>query len=938
MKFWVELCSRGARNLASWVFSFALWTLWLALATLFVGQLYILTANELTIPDFLLRQLESRLAESGVRATFSRTSFDPAGRILIENVRLSLPAFEEPIVTARSVYVRLNPLMLIVGRVEPRDIQVEGVTAAVPAMLSPSGRPEEIIHQLAATLEFQRRAIGITQLSARIAGVAVSAHGTLMLTPGESPKPPLDTFADFVAHRFPRLCRQALVWTEQIAQLEAPALHLEFAPSESGATTIQVLALARAARVTQPLTAEAMDLRASTRLLLFGDAPPSDIELFVGELRLPENSMARGINARVLGRVLLDGTQFNLREVMLTTDSFTTAGVDAGVISAQIFPHALPAIEANVTGNFLGAPLALHAEGDVNARQGLIQFRGEISPRVLDVISQRVGVNVRKFYDFDAMTAEQAEARFGPGGKFEKLTARVRIPRMNSYGVIMEDGRAAIELEPGRFYSPEAFARVGENFAYGTYEHDLKTHDYRFLLQGRLQPLAISVWFHDWWSHFFEQLVFPAAPPDASVDVRGSWRDGHRSNVFVFADAGRSIIRGTEFDRMRTRLFIRPAFYDGLEILATRGRGDAHGRFTYIADPDTHAWHTLDLGLDSTLDLKIATDLLGPSIAKTLQPIRLAAPPALKLQGQFSGPAAPGGASEKLHIEARTTGEFRFHEFPLQDVSFKASLDHDELVLDDIEARFGGGQASGHARVWGTGEQRRLGFDVALNDANLGQVVAGLGEGFAAQKGQSATPPGKFVQEKANVQLNLAASAEGRYDDPLSYRGDGNAVLRGAEIGEVPLLGTLSDLLKFTALRFTEARANFKIEGTKLVFPTVTLRGANSAIDAHGLYALDRRELDFNAKIFPFQESENLIKSVVSAVLTPLSNAFEVKLTGSLTKPNWAFVMGPTNLLRSLSPTPESASTKAEGSADDNIARPSPPTAGKGNSEAAPRP
>jgi hypothetical protein len=158
------------------------------------------------------------------------------------------------------------------------------------------------------------------------------------------------------------------------------------------------------------------------------------------------------------------------------------------------------------------------------------------------------------------------------------------------------------------------------------------------------------------------------------------------------------------------------------------------------------------------------------------------------------------------------------------------------------------------------------------------------------------------------VRLNLAASAEGRHDNLFSYRGEGNAFLQGPGLGEVSLLGALSELLKFTSLRFTEARTNFKIEGPRLVFPTVTLRGSNSAIDAHGTYALDQSTLDFNAKLFPFQESENFLKTVVGAVLTPLSNAFEVKLTGSPTKPNWSFVIGPTNFLRSLSTGNESGS------------------------------
>jgi hypothetical protein len=560
----------------------------------------------------------------------------------------------------------------------------------------------------------------------------------------------------------------------------------------------------------------------------------------------------------------------------------------------------------------LGAPLAVRAEGDIKERQGVVHFEGLLSRRVLDVAGKHLGTDIRRFFDFETFLVDRGEARFGTGGKFEQLNARVRLPRVQTHnGIAMQDVQLELQLDPGHLYAPRAFARVGENFAGGSYEHEFKTNRYRFLLEGRVRPLAIRGWFRDWWKNFFTQFEFPAVPPLANVDVRGSWLDGRQSNVFVFVDVPNVVIRGTELDRLRARLFVRPAYVDGLEALAVRGSGNVHGRFTYNGNPATFAFQTLDVGVDSTLDLTVAAKLLGPAGAKTLAPFRLAQPPQIKLRGRFSGADAPGGAHDKLRIEARTVGDFHYHDFPLQDVSFVATIDRDEVVLDDVEVLFAGGKARGHARAWGTGEQRRLGFDFALEDAALGKVAAGLGEFFAAQKGESAAAPGKFVQEKANVRLELAASAEGRYTDPLSYRGDGSAVLRGAEIGEVPLLGTLSELLKFTALRFTEARGNFKIEGNKLTFPVVTLRGANSAIDAHGAYFLDRRELEFNAKLFPFQESDNLLKSVVGAVLTPLSNAFEVKLTGSLTKPQWAFIIGPTNLLRSLAPITE-ATTKSD--------------------------
>src|SRR5690606_17877373 len=80
----------------------------------------------------------------------------------------------------------------------------------------------------------------------------------------------------------------------------------------------------------------------------------------------------------------------------------------------------------------------------------------------------------------------------------------------------------------------------------------------------------------------------------------------------------------------------------------------------------------------------------------------------------------------------------------------------------------------------------------------------------------------------------------------------------------------------------------------------VNITGPSAAIDAHGTYAIDQRELDFRGRINPFQESETFLGSVFDTVLSPLSSVLEVKLTGPLDKPNWAFVMGPTNLLRNL--------------------------------------
>lgn len=254
-----------------------------------------------------------------------------------------------------------------------------------------------------------------------------------------------------------------------------------------------------------------------------------------------------------------------------------------------------------------------------------------------------------------------------------------------------------------------------------------------------------------------------------------------------------------------------------------------------------------------------------------------------------------------MDLAGETRGEFRFHGFPVERLAFAGTLRDDALTLDRLDLGFAGGAATGRAKVWGAGAARRVGFDYAVKDASLGRAIAILENYAATQRGAPPPPPNRFLADKSNVRLALAVSAEGAYDDPYSYHGEGSATLDGPSLGEVRMLGLLSELFSFTSLRFTSVHANFKLDGPSLVVPDVSLTGANSAITGRGVYALDRRTLDFNAKIYPFQESRAFLKSLVGAVLTPFSNVFEVKLTGPLDKPAWAFVIGPTNFFRNLS-------------------------------------
>lgn len=891
------------------------WVLWLLLGAALAVQVAVVVSKEFAVPAFVLRSIEGQFIASGVKAHFGRTTFDVSGGVLLENVQLSLPQFAEPIAEARAVFVQLDPWALLTGRIEPRRVHVTGANLFVPAMLAPSGRSEEILRELECTLVPGDGEMEIGYLNARVAGMTVAVHGAFALPPASTtdriaPLPLLQKLADHYA----MISRQLIRAGELLGEFDRPELQVLLFPSPTRGAIARLTFTARA--LNHPVWHEfkARELRAVTRLPLFGESPVmSPLELAVEEVTAAGAS-ARGVHARVRG--VLKPTQFSYRprEIALGAEQVSARGFALEAITARLEPGPLPVLAGEVVARSLGEPLAVSGRADLAEQTAALEIDGALSPRLLEPIGAILGRDLRRFIGFGRPVELRGRASFLPGWKFERLTGRIVARDIDAYHVGLDYAHGDIEFDGRHFVARQAFARLGDNFARGSFEQDLKTRAFRFLLEGRLRPLAIGGWFREWWPDFFEHFKFPVAPPNASVDVAGRWFAGRETTVFVFAESAGPSIRGAEFDYARTLMFIRPNFFDGLELFGIRGVGDLRGTFTRTIDVERNSWKELTLALESTIDLEAGAKLLGPTLGPRLEPYTFEHAPRLKVTGRFTGPAAPDGEHQQLRIAARSNGGFTVFGFPGRNLSFDATLHDEDLVLENVNADIAAGTLTGRAKIWGGEAQRRLGFDASLRAANLGQAATAVSQYLALRRGASAqAAAAPVLTGQNNTKFDLSVSAEGAFYDPLSYYGSGNVAFAGPELGQVRLLGLLSELLNFTALRFTNAHADFKLEGPQVTFRSIGVTGANSAIQAHGHYSLQHDALDFNARVYPFQESKSLLQNMVGVVLLPFSAVLEVRLTGGLREPNWAFVIGPTNLFRSLSEPAAPAPTQTDG-------------------------
>lgn len=893
----------AARFCASCLAAAAVWTLWLVLCLAFALQLYVASVRELQVPRFLLVAIEDHLAESGVSVEFGRAIFDPSGRVLLQKARFRLASFAEPVVTADAIYIRLDPWALVKRRFEPREIRATGANLFIPAMLSASGRAERMIQDLDAGFSITSRGdeFSVDYLNCRMGGVGVSAHGTINAGTVAHRGGPVTSLplAEFVSKNYVALSREFSKAEEQMAGLRQASVSAVLTPSDTRGAIVTAELGAAGMSLAGPLAVEAGALRAETRFPLLGAVPLMTSAFVSAEtLRVGGKVEATGVRVRARGILRMDTLSFSPRQIDVTAGSVTGEGAELLAPVARLVPGDGRTYAAEAEAWLGGRPVWAGGRVDLAARSVDAAFEGQFSPGLLEPLSARLGADLRRFADLAEPVAFDGSARFGPAWKFAGAKVHVDGRNFTAYHVHFDEARGDVTFDGTHLAARRAVARSGDNYTEGSYEQDLSTRRFRYLLTGRLRPLDISAWFGgDWWGALFKPFAFPDRPPEATIDVRGRYARARQFSVFGYAEVQAPVILGIPFDRARTRLFVDESACEGFEFAVARGEGEVQGSFRLETVPQSGRWTGLDIDIASTLDPAPFARALPPDGAAALGVFSFESPPSLSVRGHFASAAAQGGAGKDLHLEVRAGGALRVHGVPFEKASFKVDIKDDAVTVGDIDAGFAGGTAAGTAEVSGAGADRRLRFKASLTGASLGQA-AEAAAGYVVVRGAGgATALDTFARDKSGVRLDLNAEAEGRPGDLASFTGGGNLQIQGAGLGELALLGGLSKVLKFPELRFTQARAEFKIGGALVSFPDLSVLGANSAIKAKGAYAIDRRQLDFTATVYPFQESRSLLQ-IFNALSTPLSAVLRVRLTGSIDKPSWALAYSPLSLLR----------------------------------------
>jgi hypothetical protein len=931
---WLKLCWTGSRACLGAVWGLIVWTLWLGLSIVLVFQLWVATQRELSLPQFALRQIEERLAASGLRATFGQARFDPTGHILLEDLRLWLGRLPDPVLSARSVHVELDPWALLLREVEIERIHLHGGQLLVPAMLSLTGQQEALVDQLELQLEADSRQQSwrLQHLSARAGKATLQADGQFGLARRARPARPAEQWLAEATQAYVRWIREisSRVWSLD----EAEGLHLAitFLAPAAAAPTVEIAAEAQRLPLPPSLTGrpEALELQGlvmKLRLPLPGENSPPSKAVLQGRLgQFAAEAWGKVSHAHFRGEAELGprlgqpvGGNFDL---IAKEFSFRDWSVSSPTLHVGAQPG--PALDARLVTRLAGEPWQAEVTANLPTRSGELTWTGRVSSRLLAEAGRIAGRDVAALLQWEQSPETTGRARWQDGKPLD-ATTRVASGPVVARGVALDAASGMVQwrADDHSLVAEDIRLVTGASEARGRYVMNTQSRDFRFLLSGHLQPAAINGWFREWWPNFWSQFDFREAPPSADVDVRGQWGRPELTNVFVVADGATVALRGAAFERIRTRIFVRPGHTDVLDFVGDRAGRTVRGSFTHGFNLETKQWTRVTFAAHGNTDLAPVAQIFGSFGKSIVAPFAFDSPPRLHARGFVENATATKPRRIQIAMAGAADGDWTFHLFPLHSLEFRATLEDETLLIDDLRAGFAGGRARGRLELSGFSTDRRLAFDANLTGSRLGESIRTL-ELWSAQRNQRPpTPASRFQRQVAGGQLDLALSAEGRFDDPFSLNGQGNATISGADLGEINLLGILSSLLRptflnFTTLQLDSAQANFTLAGPVLDFRELRLVGPRAAIDAHGTYRLDRGLLNIAAKVRPFDTPGNLLAATFGVVLTPLTNVLEVRLTGPLEQPAWAFAYGPTNLLRSLageSSAPPPAATQEAGAA-----------------------
>jgi hypothetical protein len=395
-----------------------------------------------------------------------------------------------------------------------------------------------------------------------------------------------------------------------------------------------------------------------------------------------------------------------------------------------------------------------------------------------------------------------------------------------------------------------------------------RTRDYYWRIHSTVNPTIVRPLLDPEEARVFELLQL-TSPPEIDAELWGVFHQHDRIGGNARVSVTNVTFRGQHAD------VIQASFAYTNKVLEVFKPWVLRGQDIMMADGLTADFNVERVYLTNAhgvADPLAVSRAIGPHVGETMEDYIFDNP----IQGRAYGVIPMHGEEgADLHFDV-TGGPFHWWKFNVPRISGRVHWKDETLTLSDINADFYQGKAWGKA-VFDVSDAPGTAFWFTMNGTNvlLQQLVADLSTGTNRSEG--------WVE--GSVTVTSANSADWR-----TVQGYGELVMHEGLLWDIPLFGVLSPILDgimpgLGSSRATDGICTFAITNgvvhtadLDIRTPTMRLQYKGS-VDLAADYAVKAR-----VEAEPLKDVW-VIGPLVSTVLTPLTKAFEYKVTGTLGEP-----------------------------------------------------
>ncbi len=850
--------------------------------------------EEIPIPARVIERINQELEREGLNLEFEKVTLDFKGDLLVQNVALSFVRSEEPALLADLVYVDVNYPALILQGIPIDKINVSNATLFCPAMVSLSGTTDRLVENIHLALNHRWRQWKMPFLTGNFRNLQLSASGDLtglitrLVEPREKGPEKPDLYLEYL-----KLSRQAIEASKTLNALHAPHVELEFETPAKQQFRVSTQLTATRFSKESLLAAEKLVHTGSFQLvpdirilspIRFG---AQNVTIGDSKIGIKNLSLSALRNAPIEDMESLFPLRF---EATTSTIRYQDNQIDNLVFTGSLLDR--EKLEATIRAKMLQGVLTYRLQADIKALEAKGSVSGHLN--LEEIVARPEFDRLWKLRSSKQHQPLYLDLNYNYPGNIDGATARFRVETRDVEVIKtpFQWARLRGEMEGTRVNLHHLEAGGHGNDLQCAFRQDLRQKFFRFTVAGRFRPHDLNLWWRDWWKQTFDYLKINHQPPFIDLAIRNAFGYKKQLTLHGYAEGENIELSGMRFDRVSSKMFIRPNYIDAYELEAHRPEGSASGQFQREL-VDRELQYVL-VEVTSNLDLEESLGLFGEEGRKILEPYDWEGNPTLMVQGEFNF------AKEKnwhdLDIQLLTDSPMAFYQFPLDSLQVKCRYTQGNVYLDDAKFGFAQGLGIGSASFIRQEDNAFMIYDFEVTGAHLGQAIKKVSQ---FRNGNPAPNPDRDREEKAykgTLDLHVSGISPAGYGLERVFA-QGDVDIREGALAEIPLFGPLSELIPFSKPKLNDASMFFQWDAGKIFFPDLVLTGKTTRLEGEGVYHPDDSSLDFQVRLFLLREAGiPIVSNVIMPILDPLSYIAAVNLTGTLTEPKWQFALSPLNL------------------------------------------